>query len=94
MNTLKELTIEKAKLTLELENINILIGRERGLMPKNQAEYNKVLRKIKGLDYDNKRLEEENSRIRKRFQEYRELILQQKISEDIEHIKRKCAENN
>tara|TARA_R110000772_G_scaffold163370_1_gene274561 strand:+ start:199 stop:456 length:258 start_codon:yes stop_codon:yes gene_type:complete len=78
MSELKELTMEKARLNIELENINILIGRERGLMPKSQVEYNKILKKIKGLECANKNLEEENLRIRKEFQAYREAILQVK----------------
>ena len=78
MSELKELTMERARLNIELENINILIGRERGLMPKSQVEYNKILKKIKGLECANKNLEEENLRIRKEFQAYREAILQVK----------------
>ena len=78
MSELKELTMEKARLNIELENINILIGRERGLMPKSQVEYSKILKKIKGLECANKNLEEENLRIRKEFQAYREAILQVK----------------
>ena len=76
MNKLNELVIEKTRLTLELENINILIGQERGKMPRSQSEYNKVLRELKELRSDNGRIREENLTVRRQFQAYRESIIQ------------------